>query len=167
MVKPARRREIVGHLRSVYDASERRATGFNRSSLRNRSGCDPQTELRMRLKELATDKVRFGYRRLHVLPRRESWPVNAKRVLQALLRGRASDPFKDAEAGTRLASSVRTPEVVGVNKCRSMKFMSDALFDGRAFRILAVLDCHDQESLVRLCREPTSGPIRWSRCWTG
>lgn len=83
MVKPSRRREAVIHLQAVYDVSERRAcraTGFHRSSQRYRSRRDPQTELRMRLKELAAARVRYGYRRLHVLLRREGWPVNAKRV---------------------------------------------------------------------------------------
>ena len=63
--------------------SERRvcgATGFARSSQRYRSTADPQDELRLRLKELAAARVRYGYRRLHVLLRREGWPINAKRV---------------------------------------------------------------------------------------
>ena len=41
---------------------------------------DPQEELRLRLKELAESRVRYGYRRLHMLLRREVWPVNHKRV---------------------------------------------------------------------------------------
>ena len=63
--------------------SERRvcgATGFARSSHRYRSTADPQDELRLRLKELAAARVRYGYRRLHVLLRREGWAINAKRV---------------------------------------------------------------------------------------
>ncbi len=56
------------------------ATGFHRSTQRYRARRDPQVELRMRLKELAAARVRYGYRRLHVLLRREGWPVNAKRV---------------------------------------------------------------------------------------
>ena len=83
MVKPSRRRATVDHLQKAYRVSERhalRATGFNRSSQRYRSKRDPQTALRIRLKELAAARVRYGYRRLHVLLRREGWPVNAKRV---------------------------------------------------------------------------------------
>jgi hypothetical protein len=56
MVRPAVRREIVRHLQQVYDIGERRAcraTGFHRSSQRYKSRGDPQTELRMRLKDLA------------------------------------------------------------------------------------------------------------------
>ena len=57
-----------------------RVTGLARSSHRYRSQADPQDELRLRLKELAAVRVRYGYRRLHVLLRREGWPINAKRV---------------------------------------------------------------------------------------
>ncbi len=77
------RREVVGHLRAAYDISERRAcvaTGFERSSQRYRSKRDPQTALPIRLKDLAAVRVRYGYRRLHVLLRREGWAVNHKRV---------------------------------------------------------------------------------------
>ena len=73
----------MAHLRVVYDISERRAcktTGFERSSQRYRSARDPQTALRIRLKDLAAVRVRYGYRRLHVLLRREGWAVNHKRV---------------------------------------------------------------------------------------
>ncbi|MBA9070170.1 hypothetical protein FHR71_003934 [Methylobacterium sp. RAS18] len=62
----------------AYDVSERRAwqaTGFGRSSQRYRKRSDPQVALRMRLKELAAARVRYGYRRLHILLRREGWAV--------------------------------------------------------------------------------------------
>ena len=83
MVRPAVRREVVRHLQSAYAIGERRAchaTGFHRSSQRYRPRRDPQTELRMRLRDLAAVRVRYGYRRLHVLLRREGWPVNHKRT---------------------------------------------------------------------------------------
>ena len=75
MVRPAARREVGGHLQVAYDISERRAclaTGFGRSSQRYRKRADPQVALRMRLKELAAARVRYGYRRLHILLRRRA-----------------------------------------------------------------------------------------------
>jgi len=74
---------VIAHLRLAYRVSERRACGtcgFSRASQRYRSVADPQDELRLRLKELAASRVRYGYRRLHVLLRREGWSVNHKRV---------------------------------------------------------------------------------------
>ena len=53
---------------------------FERSSQRYRSVRDPQIGLRIRLRDLAAVRIRYGYRRLHVLLRREGWAVNHKRV---------------------------------------------------------------------------------------
>jgi putative transposase len=83
MVRPAVRREIVHHLQQVYDIGERRAckaTGFHRSSQRYKSRGNPQTELRIRLKDLAASRVRYGYRRLHILLLREGYRLNHKRT---------------------------------------------------------------------------------------
>ena len=82
-MRPTSRRRLVGQLQGIYQVSERRAlraTGFARSTQRYRSRRDPQAALRMRLKELAAVRDRYGYRRLHVLLRREGWPVNAERL---------------------------------------------------------------------------------------
>ena len=68
---------------AAHPVSERRATrllGVWRSTVRYRPHRDPQEALRIRLRELAGSRVRFGYRRLTVLLRREGWPVNAKRI---------------------------------------------------------------------------------------
>ena len=95
-MRPSVRREVAGHLRAAYGISQRRAcsaTGFGRSSQRYRKRSDPQTELRMRLKELAAARVRYDYRRLHILFRREGWPVNHKRTYRVYRReGIASRP---------------------------------------------------------------------------
>jgi len=77
------RRDVVRHLQGAYGVGEGRAchaTGFHRSSQRYRTRRDPQTELRVRLRDMAASRMRYGYRRLHVLLRRAGWPVNAKRV---------------------------------------------------------------------------------------
>jgi putative transposase len=66
-----------------FQISERRAcrvAGVPRPSCRYRSAAADQTVLRIRLRDLAAARVRYGYRRLHVLLRREGWPVNHKRV---------------------------------------------------------------------------------------
>ncbi len=70
---PVRRREVVRHFQAAYAVSERRAcqaSGFGRASHRYQSRRDPQVPLQARLKELAEARVRYGYRRLHVLLRR-------------------------------------------------------------------------------------------------
>jgi len=92
VVRPAARREVAGHLQVAYGISERRAcqaTGFGRSSQRYRKRADPRVALRMRLKELAAARVRYGYRRLHILLRREGWEVNHKRTYRTQQAQRA------------------------------------------------------------------------------
>jgi putative transposase len=60
---------MVVHLDAVYQISERQGcrTGFERSSQRYKSVRDPRVALRSRLNDLAAVRVRYGYRRLHVL----------------------------------------------------------------------------------------------------
>src|SRR5262249_62162015 len=83
MVTPAAKREAVAHLRSAFDMSERRAcrvVGCVRMTARYRSRRADDVQLRARLRTLAQVRRRFGYRRLHVLLRREGFIVNHKRL---------------------------------------------------------------------------------------
>ena len=83
MVTPAARRGAVAHLVEAHGMSDRRACwviGADRSSVRYVTSRPDDAELRQRLRELARERRRFGYRRLHVLLRREGVAVNRKRV---------------------------------------------------------------------------------------
>ena len=80
---PAGYREAAGHLQAAYEMSERRACrvlGVDRTSVRYQATRPDDGALRDRLKALAQERRRFGYRRLHVLLRREGHAVNRKRV---------------------------------------------------------------------------------------
>src|SRR5215831_11126915 len=83
MVTPAAGREAVAHLRGGFAMSERRAcrvAAVAQSSVRYRHRRCDDNRLRERLKALAEERRRFGYRRLWVLLRREGHTVNRKRV---------------------------------------------------------------------------------------
>ena len=154
-MKPVRRREIVRHYQEVFALSERRACramGFGRASHRYRSRRDPAVELRMRLKELAECRVRYGYRRLHVLLQREGWRVNHKRLYRLYseegLSIRTRSPKRRRACRYRSGRS----EADTVNDVWAMDFMSDRLFDGKAFRILTIVDCHTREALASAAR---------------
>jgi putative transposase len=85
MVTPAAKREAVAHVRSAFELSERRACriiGCVRMTVRYCSRRPQDTELRERLRALAHERRRFGYRRLHVLLRREGFIVNHKRLFR-------------------------------------------------------------------------------------
>jgi len=86
-------RERVGHLEEAYWVSERRACrviGICRSSHRYRSHRRDDRALRLRIVEIAETRVRYGYRRVHVLLRREGWRVNHKRTYRIYCPGGAS-----------------------------------------------------------------------------
>ena len=85
MVTPAAKREAVAHVRSAFELSERRACRIIscvRMAVRYHSRRPRDTELRERLRALAHERRRFGYRRLHVLLRREGFIVNHKRLFR-------------------------------------------------------------------------------------
>jgi putative transposase len=140
-VKPAQKRDVVQFLQVGFRVSQRkacRAIGFAASTCRYRSQAQDQTPLRMRIRELAATRVRYGYRRLHVLLQREGWQVNAKRVFRLYQLEGLSLRLKSRK------KRVSTPRVVQPaerpNERWSMDFVSDSLADGRRFRALTLVD---------------------------
>jgi putative transposase len=121
--------------------------GFLRSAQRYRSRRDPQTELRMRLRDLAAARVRYGYWRLHVLLRREGWPVNHKRVHRLYAEEGLSIRTKLSRRKWVWRYRQGRPGAAAPNEVWTMDFMSDQLFDGRPIRILTVVDIHTREGL--------------------
>ena len=78
ILKPSRRRQMVEYLHDSYRVSERRAcrvARMHRATFRYRSYRDPRAELRMRIREIAQVRVRYGYRKIRVLLNREGWKV--------------------------------------------------------------------------------------------
>ena len=106
----------------------------------------------MRLRELAAARVRYGYRRLHVLLRREGWLVNAERIYR-LYRDeggfRSGRGRRSARAPGRYRSG--RPTFGAPSNCWAMGFMSDRLLDGRPFRIPTVMGCAIAEGRSRSC----------------
>lgn len=83
MVTPAAKREAVAHLQATLGMSERRAcrvVSADRKSMRYRSCRDDDGDLRSRLRELAQQRRRFGYRRLQILLRRDGIIINRKKT---------------------------------------------------------------------------------------
>jgi putative transposase len=84
--------------------------------------------------------VRYGYRRIHVLLRREGWPVNVKRVCRLYreqgLQLRNKSPKRRVKAKLREGRSPTT----AANHIWAMDFVHDQLFDGTRIRILTIVD---------------------------
>src|SRR5271166_216361 len=152
MVTPAAKREAVAHLRIAFKMSERRACriiGCVRMSVRYRTRRPSDTELRERLRKLANERRRFGYRRLQVLLRREGRIVNHKRLFRLYREERLSVRRR---GGRKRALGTRAPLAVprAPNERWSLDFVSDQFRDGRRLRILAVVDDCTRECLARL-----------------
>lgn len=136
--------------REETELSERRACGLigvDRGSARYRPRGSDDGGLRRRLRELALERRRFGYRRLHVLLVREGWPVNHKRVYRVY---RAEGLRVEERKRKRRAARERVPLAAPtrVNQGWSMDFMADALATGRRLRTLNIVDEYTREALV-------------------
>jgi putative transposase len=106
---------------------------------RYRSRAKDQSALRLRLRDLAASRVRWGYRRLHVLLRREGWEVNHKRVHRLYKLEGLNLRLKTKKKRVALPR-VLCPEATAPNERWSLDFVSDRLADGRAFRVLTLVD---------------------------
>ena len=138
MVTPAAKRKAVAHLRTAFDMSERRACrtiDCMRMTVRYRSRRPDDTELRQRLRALAHERRRFGYRRLHVLLRREGFTVNHKRLFRLY---REEGLTVRRRGGRKRALGTRAPMLVPQlpNERWSLDFVADQFNDGRRLRIL-------------------------------
>jgi putative transposase len=141
----------VDHAQQRFGLSQRRACrliGCGRSTIRyQRRHRGNDEALRARLKELATQRPRFGYRRLHVLLRREGIVANHKRV-ERLYR-------EEGLAVRRRARKSRTPVLRGrpappqrADEQWALDFLQDALASGRKVRVLSVIDVFTREALA-------------------
>lgn len=144
-------RDLVWVMQTSYQVSERRACSalvFPRATVRYKSVADPQTALRMRLRDLATSRVGYGYRRLHVLLWREGWEVNHKRVYRLYCEENLAMRKKPPRRRRACLKRVWRPLAAEKNECWSMDFMSDQIYDGRRLRLLTIVDNHTRESLA-------------------
>lgn len=159
MVTPAARREAVAHLSQHYEVSQRRAChsiGADRSTVRYRSRRPDDAPIRARLRELAAIRRRFGYRRLQILLRREGTHMNHKKLRRLYAEERLQVRRR---GGRKRALGTRAPLTLpqGPNQRWSLDFLSDAMTDGRRFRILAVVDDFTRECLCLVADTSLSG----------
>ena len=134
---------MVDHVRAAWQVSIRRAClalPVERSTYHYRSRRTGQAALMKRIKEIAETRVRYGYRRIHVLLRREGWEVNAKRVCRLYremgLQLRNKAPKRRVKAKLREDRAAATAP----NQVWAMDFVHDQLFDGTKIRVLTVVD---------------------------
>jgi putative transposase len=155
MVGPQAEREAVRAFREATQCSERRACGrmeivraMVRYQARSSRFAAANEKLRMRLRQLAEQRRRWGYRRLHILLEREGWKVNIKRVYRIyveeklVVRRRRRRRRICAQARVLLSPPSRP------NETWTMDFLHDALAGGRKFRTLSIEDAYTREMPV-------------------
>lgn len=150
MVKPAAKRCAVGYMTERFKVSVRRACralGLSRSTCLYTARRVRPTKLVEKIRQLAAELPRYGYRRLHWRLGREGHQVNHKRVYRLYreeglaVRKRKRKRFA---AGQRVP--IETPR--SPNQTWSMDFVHDQLADGRRFRALAIVDNCTRESIA-------------------
>ena len=159
MVAPDAKRKAVAHAVATQGVSQRRACevlAVDRSSVRYRSIRPDDAAERAAMKAVAAERRRFGYRRIHIMLERQGIVMNLKKLrrlygeerLQVRKRG-----------GRKRALGTRRPMVVpqAANERWSLDFISDALTDGRRFRVLAVVDDFTRECLILIADTSLSG----------
>ncbi|MFZ3326758.1 MAG: IS3 family transposase [Methylocella sp.] len=159
MVGPAAKREAVAHLRNALQMSERRACNLiaaDRKMIRYRSRRSPDLDLRARLRDLANQRRRFGYRRLFILLREQGEPSGVNRIYR-LYREEGLTVRK--RKARRRAVGTRTPILVEakVNARWSLDFVHDQFALGRRFRILNIVDDVTRECLAAIPDTSISG----------
>jgi putative transposase len=159
MVTPDVKRDAVAHACLVHGVSQRRACEaleVDRSSMRYRSIRAPDLDLREAMKAVASERRRFGYRRIHVMLQRQGIVMNLKKLRR--LYGEEKLQVRK-RGGRKRALGTRRPMLVPdrPNQRWSLDFVSDSFTDGRRFRVLTVVDDHTRECLALIADTSLSG----------
>ena len=151
---------MVEYLEGGYRVSERRGcrvAGLNRGTFRYCRHRDPRTALRMRMREIAQARVRYGYRKIRVLLNREGWQVG-KYLVERIYREEGLTLRQRRKRHRRVAEHRRERfHPTGPNQVWSMDFVADQLADGRRFRALTVVDIYTRECLAIECEQRLKG----------
>jgi len=134
-----------------FGCSERKAfhvVKMSASLYRYESRKRDETALKLRIKEITQTRVHYGYRRVHVMLRREGHKDNVKRVYRLYREEGLSLRLKRPRRNR--AAKLRQPKQLAfaINEVWSADFVADALFDGRKLRMLTVVDCYTRECLA-------------------
>lgn len=159
MVTPAAKREATAHLQKAYAVSQRRACSvlkIDRSSMRYRRRRADDGPLRAKIREVASERRRFGYRRVHLMLKRQGLIMNLKKLRRLYREERLQVKRR---GGRKRALGTRRPILLpeAPNRRWSLDFVSDAFTDGRRFRIFAVVDDFTRECLSLVADTSISG----------
>jgi len=144
-------KDVVVYVTACHGYSERRACALTRqarSTQRKPSVRDPRTAMRLRMHEIAQPRIRYGYRRVHIMLKREGWS-GGRNLVYRLYREeglvlRRRRPRRRKTAVNREARH----RVQGLNQAWSLDFVHDQLSNGQSFRALTIIDIYSREALA-------------------
>ena len=151
IVRPVRKRELVNGVRSDWGVSIRRACRvleMDTSTYHYKSRRREQAGIEARIREICETRVRYGYRRVHVLLRREGWEINMKRTHR--IYNNLGLQLRNKTPKRRVKAKLREDRCAAsrVNDVWAMDFVHDQLATGRKIRVLTVIDTFSRFSPV-------------------
>jgi putative transposase len=141
----------VDYIVSHYGLKTRRACRLmkqTRSVQYYRTVKDPRHDLRARMRELARTRVRYGYRRIHVLLRRDGWRVGRNQLYRLYSEEQLQLRSKLPRRRKMVVARLERIRPRAADEVWSLDFVSDQLVDGTKFRALTVVDIYTRESLA-------------------
>lgn len=149
IIKPARRNELVDELRVNYDVSIRHACRVLQAHARHTTTVHQRT---IRLKPVcgsaksAAVRIRYGYKGIHVLLRRECWEIDHKHVYRLYSeRGADNCGLNASNQAVALSGEAAWSVLVAPTKSGPWVSMSDAFYDGRRLKLMTVVDNYTRE----------------------
>lgn len=144
-------KQVVGYVTACHGYSERRACALtcqHRSTQRKPLRRDPRTELRQRMHEIVRTRIRYGYRRVHILLKREGWSAGRNLVYRLYREEGLALKAKRPRRRKMAAHREERTAVTRANQAWALDFVHDQLVNGQTFRALTVIDIYTREALA-------------------
>jgi putative transposase len=149
--RPALKRQAVAYIVGHYGISQRRACALIKQARSNqcyRSRKDPRADLRLRMREIANTRIRYGYRRVHVLLKREGWQLGRSQAYRLYAEEKLQLRSKLPKRRKMVVQRRERFKPKAPGEVWSMDFVADELSNGGKFRILTVVDVFTRQALA-------------------
>ena len=159
MVSPKAKRSCAESMIKNQQLSQRRACkllALHRSVGRYKTRKSVEEHEKAKIKEIALERPRFGYRRIHIILKKRGLKINHKK----LFRLYKEMGLKVRRRGTRrraVGTRITRIKASGINEVWGLDFMADRLADGRKIRLLNIVDEYTRESLKIVVDTSLSG----------
>ena len=150
MVTVAARREAVEFIKTRRISERRgcRLVSMNRKSCRYRKRQRTDNALIKRMRELAVEHPRFGYRRIHALLGREGFKVNLKRIYRLWKQQKLSLPKRRPRKARAKTTVGIVPKAEKANQVWTYDFVFDQSLSGKSLKMLTLIDEFTRECLA-------------------